>query len=164
MFNLISILLQHHISKLSRYICPTFWSVEVSIPYTVARISTILSLPSRCQNDSLNLGHSRLFFHVIFNFHKQRPLETFLWTGKSPPSGTCPSCQRMWDIHVGCVALSDGCIRREVVTSKDLFYCTTTKYFLLLLSFNLLIGWEVSIWNSYKPFFSLLYEQNILTC
>jgi hypothetical protein len=34
--------------------------------------------------------------------------------------------------------------------------------YLLFLSFNLLIGWQLSIWNCCKPFFSLLYNCQLL--
>ena len=33
---------------------------------------------------------------------------------------------------------------------------------LFFLSFNLLIGWQLSIWNCCKPFFSLLYNCQLL--
>jgi len=52
---------------------------------------------------------------------------------------------------------------------KNLSRCTITWtskmwpiffffFFFFFLSFNLLIGWQLSIWNCCKPFFSLLYN------
>jgi hypothetical protein len=35
-------------------------------------------------------------------------------------------------------------------------------FFFFFLSFNLLIGWQLSIWNCCKPFFSLLYNCQLL--
>ena len=40
--------------------------------------------------------------------------------------------------------------------------CTTYIFILFFLSFNLLIGWQLSIWNRCKPFFSLLYNCHLL--
>jgi hypothetical protein len=33
---------------------------------------------------------------------------------------------------------------------------------LFILSFNLLIGWQLSIWNCFKPFFALMYNCQLL--
>jgi hypothetical protein len=44
-------------------------------------------------------------------------------------------------------------------SNKNTGYFQTVKLFL---SFSLLIGWQLSIWNCWKPFFSLLYNCQLL--
>jgi hypothetical protein len=38
------------------------------------------------------------------------------------------------------------------------YFLVNTFFFFFFLPFNLLIGWQLSIWNCCKPFFTLLYN------
>jgi hypothetical protein len=50
----------------------------------------------------------------------------------------------------------------NVKFSKSDIFAILTKNIFYFLSFNLLIGWQRSIWNCCKPIFSLLYNCQLL--
>jgi len=50
-----------------------------------------------------------------------------------------------------------------LITARTMLKCRPARYYIFFfLSFNLLIGWQFSIWNYCKPFYSLLYNCQLL--
>ena len=60
---------------------------------------------------------------------------------------------------------ANGCSGCLCLVFPQIYYHTILQqviFFFFFLSFNLLIGWQLSMWNCCKPFYQLLYNSQLL--